>query len=175
MTLLEEIRKDSLTARKERDTIRANLLTTLLSECQALSIGRETKKYDPTDPFIARTDSGEVTDEKIIGIIKKFIKNIDVTLKAIKDGRVTVQSSFFVDLANKERTILDQYLRNVLVGTDLDFKPIVDQLITDNQDKFEYCRTNPKNLGWFIGQTMKVTGGKANPASVQEYLMERMK
>ena len=35
-------------------------------------------------------------------------------------------------------------------------------------------RTNPKVLGFFVGQVMKATGGKANPALVNELLRKKL-
>mgnify|MGYP001275093868 CR=1 FL=1 len=35
-------------------------------------------------------------------------------------------------------------------------------------------RENPKLLGWFVGQVMKKTNGKANPKRVNEFLREKL-
>jgi aspartyl-tRNA(Asn)/glutamyl-tRNA(Gln) amidotransferase subunit B len=35
-------------------------------------------------------------------------------------------------------------------------------------------KDKPKALGWFVGQVMKATGGKANPAAVNAVLRERL-
>jgi len=42
----------------------------------------------------------------------------------------------------------------------------VDQIIADNPAQVEKAQQNPKLAGWFVGQVMKATGGKANPATV---------
>ena len=42
----------------------------------------------------------------------------------------------------------------------------VDQVIADNPAQVEKARANPKLAGWFVGQVMKATGGKANPKAV---------
>jgi aspartyl-tRNA(Asn)/glutamyl-tRNA(Gln) amidotransferase subunit B len=39
----------------------------------------------------------------------------------------------------------------------------VDEIIAANPDKVEQAKAKPTLLGWFVGQTMKATGGKANP------------
>jgi aspartyl-tRNA(Asn)/glutamyl-tRNA(Gln) amidotransferase subunit B len=33
---------------------------------------------------------------------------------------------------------------------------------------------NEKILGWFVGQIMKTTGGKANPSAVNKLLREKL-
>jgi aspartyl-tRNA(Asn)/glutamyl-tRNA(Gln) amidotransferase subunit B len=50
----------------------------------------------------------------------------------------------------------------------------VDQIIAANPDKVEQYRAKPTMLGWFVGQVMKSTGGKANPASVNELLKKKL-
>ena len=39
----------------------------------------------------------------------------------------------------------------------------VDEIIAANPDKVEQAKPKPKLLGWFVGQVMKSSGGKANP------------
>jgi len=42
----------------------------------------------------------------------------------------------------------------------------VDAIIAANPAQVEKAQANPKLAGWFVGQVMKATGGKANPAAV---------
>src|SRR6056297_2201995 len=50
----------------------------------------------------------------------------------------------------------------------------VDQIITDNPAQVEKAQTNPKLAGWFVGQVMKATGGKANPKAVNEIIQQKL-
>jgi len=50
----------------------------------------------------------------------------------------------------------------------------VDELIAANPDKAAAVAEKPQALGWFVGQVMKATGGKANPASVNEILKAKL-
>ncbi len=50
----------------------------------------------------------------------------------------------------------------------------VDTVITDNPDQVEKARANPKLAGWFVGQVMKATGGKANPKAVNELVSKKL-
>jgi aspartyl-tRNA(Asn)/glutamyl-tRNA(Gln) amidotransferase subunit B len=43
-----------------------------------------------------------------------------------------------------------------------------------NADKVEDVKKNPKAFGWWVGQTMKATGGKANPGVVNEILKNKL-
>ncbi len=50
----------------------------------------------------------------------------------------------------------------------------VDQVIAANPDQVEKARANPKLAGWFVGQVMKATGGKANPKAVNDLVTAKL-
>ena len=50
----------------------------------------------------------------------------------------------------------------------------IDAIIAANPDKVEQVKAKPTMLGWFVGQVMKQTGGKANPQAVNELLKSRL-
>jgi aspartyl-tRNA(Asn)/glutamyl-tRNA(Gln) amidotransferase subunit B len=51
---------------------------------------------------------------------------------------------------------------------------VVDEIAAANPDKVEQARVNPKLLGWFVGQVMKASGGKANPQAVNDLLKRKL-
>ena len=51
---------------------------------------------------------------------------------------------------------------------------LVDEIIAQNPDKVGDAKTNPKAIGWFVGQVMKASGGKANPQAVNDLLKKRL-
>ena len=51
---------------------------------------------------------------------------------------------------------------------------VVVDIIEANPAQVERARTNPKVIGWFVGQVMKATGGKANPKAVNDILRSRL-
>jgi len=50
----------------------------------------------------------------------------------------------------------------------------IEAVIAANPDKVEEVKAKPKLAGWFVGQVMKQTGGKANPAAVNAALKARL-
>jgi aspartyl-tRNA(Asn)/glutamyl-tRNA(Gln) amidotransferase subunit B len=50
----------------------------------------------------------------------------------------------------------------------------VDEIIAANPDKVEQVKAKPTMLGWFVGQVMKTTGGKANPQAVNDILKAKI-
>ena len=47
-------------------------------------------------------------------------------------------------------------------------------VIAANPDKVAQVQAKPTMLGWFVGQVMKATGGKANPQSVNALLKDKL-
>jgi aspartyl-tRNA(Asn)/glutamyl-tRNA(Gln) amidotransferase subunit B len=51
---------------------------------------------------------------------------------------------------------------------------VVDEIIAKNPDKVEQVKAKPTMLGWFVGQVIKASGGKANPQAVNEILKRKL-
>jgi aspartyl-tRNA(Asn)/glutamyl-tRNA(Gln) amidotransferase subunit B len=50
----------------------------------------------------------------------------------------------------------------------------INAVIAANPQKVEEVKAKPKLIGWFVGQVMKETGGKANPQAVNDMLKTRL-
>ncbi|BBF92892.1 Asp-tRNA(Asn)/Glu-tRNA(Gln) amidotransferase subunit GatB [Blastochloris tepida] len=50
----------------------------------------------------------------------------------------------------------------------------IDEVIAANPDKVEQAKAKPTMIGWFVGQVMKKTQGKANPQAVNDLLKEKL-
>ena len=50
----------------------------------------------------------------------------------------------------------------------------VDAIIAANPAQVEKARANPKLAGWFVGQVIKASGGKANPAAVNDLVARKL-
>ena len=54
--------------------------------------------------------------------------------------------------------------------------PIIDDVIAKNPDNVaKYEAGNDKLFGFFVGQVLKATGGKANPQVVNELIVQKLK
>ena len=51
---------------------------------------------------------------------------------------------------------------------------VVDEIVAGNPDKVEQARVKPALIGWFVGQVMKASAGKANPQTVNELLKRKL-
>jgi aspartyl-tRNA(Asn)/glutamyl-tRNA(Gln) amidotransferase subunit B len=65
--------------------------------------------------------------------------------------------------------------RGMVQVTDLSaIEKLVDEVIAANPDKVAQAKSNPKAIGWFVGQVMKASGGKASPQAVNELLKVKL-
>ena len=55
-----------------------------------------------------------------------------------------------------------------------EIETVVDKIIADNPEQVEKARQNAKIAGWFTGQVLKATGGKANPAMVGQMVAQKL-
>ncbi|MFN4184539.1 MAG: Asp-tRNA(Asn)/Glu-tRNA(Gln) amidotransferase subunit GatB [Hyphomonas sp.] len=51
---------------------------------------------------------------------------------------------------------------------------VVDEIIAANPDQVAKVKDKPQTLGWFVGQVMKASGGKANPKAVNDILRAKL-
>ena len=51
---------------------------------------------------------------------------------------------------------------------------VVDDIIAANPDKVAQAKAKPALIGWFVGQVMKSSGGKANPQAVNDLLKSKL-
>jgi aspartyl-tRNA(Asn)/glutamyl-tRNA(Gln) amidotransferase subunit B len=51
---------------------------------------------------------------------------------------------------------------------------LIDELIAANPGQAEAVKAKPQAVGWFVGQVMKATAGKGNPAAVNAILRARL-
>ena len=59
--------------------------------------------------------------------------------------------------------------------TDLSaIEKVVDDIIASNPDKVAQAKAKPALMGWFVGQVMKSSGGKANPQAVNDLLKSKL-
>jgi aspartyl-tRNA(Asn)/glutamyl-tRNA(Gln) amidotransferase subunit B len=127
---------------------------------------------------------------ELLGMLNKEGKDIDdspITAEAlgglvglIQDNTISgrIAKDVFADMVASGREAADiveeKGLRQV---TDTGaIEAIVDKVIAANQDKVAEFRSGKDKLfGFFVGQTMKESGGKANPALVNELLQKKLK
>ena len=51
---------------------------------------------------------------------------------------------------------------------------VVDEIIAANPDQVAKVQAKPTLIGWFVGQAMKASGGKANPQALNDILKQKL-
>jgi aspartyl-tRNA(Asn)/glutamyl-tRNA(Gln) amidotransferase subunit B len=69
----------------------------------------------------------------------------------------------------------DPYLAQEAVSDAAELAPVIDRILAANEQQVEAFRSGKDGLlGFFVGQVMKETGGKANPRVVSELVREKL-
>jgi aspartyl-tRNA(Asn)/glutamyl-tRNA(Gln) amidotransferase subunit B len=99
---------------------------------------------------------------------------IDLT----KDGTISgkIAKDLFEIVWNEggdPRVIVEQRGMKQVTDTGA-IEKVVDDIIAKNPDKVADAKSNPKAIGWFVGQAMKSSSGKASPQAVNDILKRKL-
>ena len=110
-----------------------------------------------------------VTPEQVAGLVD-LIGDGTISGKLAKDVLALILAE---DRDGLPRDIVER--RGLKQVTDTGaIEAAVDAIIAANPDKVAQAKAKPTMLGWFVGQVMKATGGKANPQAVNEVLKAKL-
>lgn len=101
---------------------------------------------------------------KQLGALIDLIKDDTISGRIAKD----VFEIMFETSDDPAKIVEEKGLRQV---TDLGaIEAAIDEVMAANPDKVQQAIEKPKMVGWFVGQVMKATSGKANPQAVNKLL-----
>ena len=101
---------------------------------------------------------------------------ISLISKGVISGKIAkdVFAEMMVTKKSPQEIVKDKGLEQV--SDDKEIMKLIDRVISENQDKVkEYLDGKDKLLGFFVGQVMKLSQGKANPSLVNKLLKENLK
>ena len=107
-------------------------------------------------------------------------KNLSKLINLIKDGTISgkIAKTVFEMMAEGDKNPIDIVKEKGLKqqSDPAELEKLIEKVINENQDKVkEYKSGKEKLFGFFVGQAMKVSGGKANPQLVNEILKKKLK
>ncbi len=107
-------------------------------------------------------------------------KNLSKLINLIKDGTISgkIAKTVFEMMAKGDKNPIEIVKEKGLKqqSDPKELEKLIEKVINDNQDKVkEYKSGKEKLFGFFVGQAMKVSGGKANPQLVNEILKKKLK
>ena len=99
---------------------------------------------------------------------------IDLISEDVISGRIAKEVfEIMIETGEAPGKIVDE--RGLKQVTDTGaIEKVVDEIIAANPKQVEQVKAKPKTLGWFVGQVMKATGGKANPGAVNAILRKKL-
>jgi len=143
---------------------------------EAVATGRDGKlasNWVTTELFGALNKSGKDIDQSPIAA-KALGKLIDLIANKTISGRIAkdVFAIMFEEGGDPEKIVEERGLKQV---TDTGaIEKAIDEIIAANPDQVAQVKEKPKTFGWFVGQVMRATGGKANPQAVNEILRKKL-
>jgi aspartyl-tRNA(Asn)/glutamyl-tRNA(Gln) amidotransferase subunit B len=107
-------------------------------------------------------------------------KNLSKLINLIKDGTISgkIAKSVFEIMSIEDKNPVDIVKEKGLKqqSDPKELEKLIDKVINDNPDKVkEYKSGKEKLFGFFVGQAMKVSGGKANPQLINDILKNKLK
>lgn len=127
------------------------------------------------------TDVLRVIGERKVSILEFPIPSsyLSGMINLINDGTISgkIAKEVFEEMLNSpeppERIVEKRGL--VQVSDSAEIEKVVVKILEENKDQVEkYLSGKDKVFGFFVGQTMKATGGKANPKVVNEILRKKL-
>ncbi|WP_336287817.1 Asp-tRNA(Asn)/Glu-tRNA(Gln) amidotransferase subunit GatB [Bartonella sp. CB60] len=117
-------------------------------------------------------DNREIEDTPVtpdqLGSIIDLIKEGTISGKIAKDLFEIIWNE-----GGDPRQVVEQ--RNMKQVTDVKaLEKAVDEIVANNSDKVAQAKQKPALVGWFVGQVMKATAGKANPQTVNELIRVKL-
>ncbi len=161
-------------------------------DAEVLAAERATADY--YDALVKEQGNGKLCSNWVMGEVQRALNDSGLPvaecpvaprqlaglLKRIEDNTISgkIAKQVFDAMWKSDRDadsiIEEQGLRQV---SDLGaIEPIIDQILAANPEQVaEFRAGKEKLLGFFVGQAMKLTKGKANPAALNEVLVKRLK
>jgi aspartyl-tRNA(Asn)/glutamyl-tRNA(Gln) amidotransferase subunit B len=115
-----------------------------------------------------RTIAGSPVSAGQLGDILDLIAEGAISGKIAKDLFEIVWSE-----GGSPRAIVETRGMKQVIDTSA-IEKLVDGIVAANPDKVEQAKAKPAMIGWFVGQVMKASGGKANPQAVNDLLKARL-
>jgi len=103
-----------------------------------------------------------------LGAILDLIRDSTISGKIAKDLFEIIWTE-----GGDPRALVEQRGMKQVTDT-VEIEKVVDDIVAKNPDKVADAKSNPKAIGWFVGQVMKSSGGKASPQAVNEILKRKL-
>lgn len=147
MTIIQNIIKEQISARKNQEGIKSSILTTLIGESQTIA---------------KNLNQDAILDEDITKLITKFIKNMNETIQILQ-GKNDQKSLDTLTLINTEKDILSQFLPSQDLMSESMLRVTVLNIINTN-------KYNSKDMGKVMAELKLNHANKYDPKTTSELI-----
>ena len=180
MTEAEQARFDKYTSELGLNSEVAN---TLARDEQLSSFYEESLSALNSPVSLANIVSNEVARElkqMQVDELKFNAKQVAELVKMVDDGTISskIAKQVFEEMvkSGENPSLIVESKGLVQISDPSKISPIIDEIIEKNPDNVaKFKAGNTKLLGFFVGQVLKTTGGKANPQVVNKLVAEKLK
>ncbi|WP_295421303.1 glutamine--tRNA ligase/YqeY domain fusion protein [Sulfurovum sp.] len=163
--------------------LNSEVANTLARDTQLSSLYEESLSVFNSPVLLANIVANEVArelKEKQLNELKFNAKQIAQLVKMVDDETISnkIAKQVFEQMAKtgEDPTQIVKTKGLVQISDPAIISPIIDEIIAKNPDNVaKFKAGNTKLLGFFVGQVLKTTGGKANPKVVNELVAEKLK
>ena len=169
------IREYSLTPYEANILVSEKEISSYFEEVVKNSDKKLTKNWIMGDLFASLNEKNISISESLV-TSNKMAQLIDSISSGVISGR-TAKEVFEImkETGEEPKQIIES--KGLQQKSDpRELEKIIDKIITDNKDKVtQYKSGKDKLFGFFVGQVMKISDGKANPQLVNEILKQKLK
>jgi aspartyl-tRNA(Asn)/glutamyl-tRNA(Gln) amidotransferase subunit B len=167
-----------------------------LSEYDAGVLTATRALADFFDETVRRSGQPKIAANWIMGDLLRFYKESNVDLKDLSRSRVTpAMLADMIQLVEKgtisgkiAKTVMEEMYNTgkppqaiieekglVQISNTAEIEKIIDKILEENAKPVEQYRSGKTGtFGFFVGQVMKATGGRANPQAVNDLLRKKL-
>ena len=129
---------------------------------------------------IVANEVGRELKQMQVSELKFSAKQIAELIKMVDDGTISskIAKQVFQEMvkSGENPSVIVEDKGLVQISDPAKISPIIDEIIAKNPDNVaKFKAGNTKLLGFFVGQVLKTTGGKANPKVVNELVAQKLK
>ena len=155
--------------------IKDKSISDYFEECLSLGIDAKQAANWVTVNIIGELNHSEITIDEFF-ITPTMLKQITDAIN--KDVISSKQAKEIFIKAVEEKKEPKEFISedNAQISDVNTLEPMIDEILNNNQAQVEQYKNGRTNLlGFFVGQVMKQTGGKANPKITNELLLNKLK
>ena len=157
------------------DILKEKAISDYFEECLKLGIDAKLATNWVTVNIVGELNKKELTIDRFFftpNMLKQITDAIEKGIISTKQAKEVFYNS--VDNEKEPKEFISE--ENAQISDAAELGSIIDEILANNPQQIEQYKSGKTNiLGFFVGQVMKQTSGKANPKMTNEILLNKLK